>query len=276
MASSFSIFQIKDTQIVDTGRFEKLVNKDQNNGYPALDENGNLLIKGNTLAISWNVGSNLAFINRDTGEWGLWFYHSDQGTYTPYTLKNGSPQEFATKPVACWDLKLGTGRITGTVSGVNSYYFSLGTEFAFFPNIQGKLSGGNEGYLMYYWTNSEYGDQVGRFGWRNTTGLEFTYWWRWRYITASLPALIVIYDNNHVVTLSEVDREETIRTEFIEVRDDKGRKINMKKEIIYPVTMDNIDTIINQLKNISIDVTPLKKDLEEIMKYKEQRKIQWE
>jgi hypothetical protein len=280
MASSFAIFQIKDTQIVDTGRFveysevpslsindtqindtgrfEKLSNKDQNNGYPALDENGNLLIKGNILAIPWNVGSNLAFINRDTGEWGLWFYHSDQGTYVPYTLKNGDPQEFATKPIACWDLKLATGRMTGTVSGVETFNFNLGTEFSFFPGLQGNLY---EGYLMPYRTSSEISDQIGRFAYRNTTGGNFTYWFRWRYITASLPGLIVVYDNNHVVTLTEVDREETINTEFIQAFDDKGRKINMKKEIIYPVTLDNIDTITKQLKNINIDISYLKNDL---------------
>jgi hypothetical protein len=290
MASSFSIFQIKDTQIVDTGRFveysevpslsindtqindtgrfEKMANKDQDNGYVALSNVGDVLGKGRFLFLTRDTYNRIYLGERTSGEHCFVLQRNGTYDYQSFILKGGSEAEIATKPIKNTDLSTGTGRMSGTVSGVETFNFNLGTEFAFFPGLQGNLY---EGYLMPYRTDGEVADQIGRFAYRNTTGLNFTYWFRWRYITASLPGLIVVYDNNHVVTLSEIDREEIIKTEFIEAFDDKGRKINMKKEIIYPVTLDNIDVITEQLKNVNIDVSHLKNELIKL----EERKSEW-
>jgi hypothetical protein len=287
MASSFSIFQIKDTQIVDTGRFveysevsslsindtqindtgrfEKLSNKDQNNGYPALSSTGDILGKGRFLFLTRDTYNRIYLGERTSGEHCFVLQRNGAYDYRNYIMKGGSEIEIATKPVKNIDLSTATGRIAGNIEAGQNININLGTEYSFCFNIVSNYVGIS---LDVYNYGSEINDQIGRFAMRNTGTGYASYWIRWRYITSSLPALIVIYDNRHVVTLSEIDDEKTINTEFVRVLDKDNKEIKMKKEIIYPVTLDNIDTITKQLKNINIDISYLKNDLIKIEELK--------
>jgi hypothetical protein len=167
----------------------------------------------------------------------------------------GSWYQLAYQPVSQSQLKTATGRLTGTIDPDGSVNLSLGNEYSFFPNIVTNYRAEVEPYN----NNLEISDQVGRFRIHNTDTATLTYWVRYRYIASSLDGLVVLYENGrHVVSLPTIDDEKLINHDFIRLFDEKGKEIPLKREVIYPVNPDNIDTIINQVKVLNVDLSEFK------------------
>jgi hypothetical protein len=255
MASRFQIFGIEDNKVVDTGRFEKRENRDVNDGYPILNSTGVLLVKGDSLGLSRNVSNNFGIFERTSNEFVVYYNRVGQFDFRGYIRIGGNWYEMAYMPVSQSQLKTATGRLTGSAPMGGGVNVSLGVEYSFFPNIVGN----QPTTIGPYYNTSEITDQIGRFRIYGLTNQGVDYWVRFRYIASSLDGLVVLYDNGrHVVSLPTIDDEKLINHDFIRVFNEKGKEIPVKREVIYPVNPDNIDTIINQVKVLNVDLSEFK------------------
>lgn len=68
MPFGFSLFKIRDVDVIDTGRFERRALRDAFNGYPILSAQGNILVKGSKIVINKDDAGNISIVERSTGQ----------------------------------------------------------------------------------------------------------------------------------------------------------------------------------------------------------------
>lgn len=87
------LFRIRDVNIIDTGRFELRANRDQNNGYPVLDESGDLLVKGRLIKLTADQYGSMYLFDRGSNELAFSLWREAVNTFKAFIYRAGQSKE---------------------------------------------------------------------------------------------------------------------------------------------------------------------------------------